>query len=337
MVGERNLVITPNIYLLVYDSYVVNETMLGYGINNSSLENFLTDHKFIIYPKTYSIGADTLSSMERVFQISNYVDAYSRKGVSGDGEVQNILKKLGYKTYGLFPYDYMFRGIDSTYDFSFPKIINKPYILMISAVLLGEFKYDIGFSDEKFHEQYVDTKRSIMENDSMKQIFVYSHSDFPGHSQNSGACLPNEIEGFKERLSIANNEMKQDIETIIEHDPNAIVIIAGDHGPYLTKNCTNTGYSYDISEILRLDIQDRYGSFLAIRWPTDDYINYDDITVLQDIFPSIFAYLFNDSEFLKLKVKPEINPWNIISGVVVNNGIIFGGIDDGEPLYLSGN
>ena len=31
----------PNIYLLVYDSYVVNETMLSYGIDNSEQENYI--------------------------------------------------------------------------------------------------------------------------------------------------------------------------------------------------------------------------------------------------------------------------------------------------------
>ncbi len=81
-----------------------------------------------------------------------------------------------------------------------------------------------------------------------------------------------------------------------------------------------------------MDIQDRFGTFLAIRWPTPDFENYDDIIVLQDIFPAVFAYLFNDEGFLESKIDPStFSPL-----VTVRNGIIFGGINDGEPLFLEG-
>ncbi len=99
--------------------------------------------------------------------------------------------------------------------------------------------------------------------------------------------------------------MRQDINLIIENNPEAIIIIAGDHGPYLTKNCTSTSSLYDNSEITRLDIQDRFGTFLAIRWPTGDFARYDNITVLQDLFPAIFAYIYKNPEFLGLKVNSE--------------------------------
>ncbi len=112
------------------------------------------------------------------------------------------------------------------------------------------------------------------------------------------------------------------------------MILAGDHGPYLTKNCTGTSSHYDASDINRLDVQDRFGTFLAIRWPTDDFAEYDNITVLQDIFPVVFAYLYDDSQFLTAKVESEtLSPWRI-SGVSVSNGILRGGVNDGEPLFL---
>jgi hypothetical protein len=131
--------------------------------------------------------------------------------------------------------------------------------------------------------------------------------------------------------------MRQDVETIIANDPEAIIIIAGDHGPYLTKNCSVTSGHYDISEISRLDIQDRYGTFLAIRWSTEDFKTYDDIAVLQDVFPAVFAYLYQDTAILQSKVDSTIPaPVNAISGATVKNGIVYGGINDGEPLFLSG-
>jgi hypothetical protein len=130
--------------------------------------------------------------------------------------------------------------------------------------------------------------------------------------------------------------MKLDIDTIIRNDPGSIIIVAGDHGPYLTKNCRSLGGgNFNITEISRLDIQDRYGTFLAIKWPTDDFSIYDDITVLQDIFPAIFAYLFRDDKLLDAKADSRLfRNKDVISGASVLDGIIYGGINDGEPLFV---
>jgi hypothetical protein len=128
--------------------------------------------------------------------------------------------------------------------------------------------------------------------------------------------------------------MRQDIELVLKNDPNAIVIVAGDHGPHLTKNCSVTGTQYDISEISRLDIQDRFGTFLAIRWPSSDFEEYDDVTIMQDLFQAIFAYLYQDTTLLEAKVEPVITDTDWISGVTVIHGVIEGGMDDGEALFI---
>jgi hypothetical protein len=128
--------------------------------------------------------------------------------------------------------------------------------------------------------------------------------------------------------------MKVDIENIIKSDPNSIIIIAGDHGPYLTKNCYYTINEYGMETIDRLDIQDRVGAFLAIKWPTDDYDSYDQITIIQDLFPAILAYLYEDPSPLQMRVDPVTQFRYSTSGAYVDNGIIIGGINDGEPLFL---
>ena len=68
-----------------------------------------------------------------------------------------------------------------------------------------------------------------------------------------------------------------------------------------------------------------------------DFVKYDDITVLQDLFPAVFAYLYKDTTILESKIEPIIPiPNSSISGASVNNGVIYGGINDGELLFLSG-
>ena len=342
LVGDRAPVIMPNIYLLVYDAYVTNETMLAYGIDNKAQEDFLNEMNFKLYPHTYSIGAGSIGTMSTVLNASNEYYGSPRRGVSGDGVTHRILGNLGYETYGLFPYDFFFQGIDESYDYSIPEKSAMPYIQLLKAIFIGEFRFDIegfGFS-EQTRAQFVEGKHKIFEDVSGKQVFIYMHTNLPSHSQNSGACLPDETDLFEERLKQSNVEMRQDIQLIIENDPGAIVIVAGDHGPYLTKNCYITTDIYDKSEMSRLDIQDRYGTFLAIRWPTGDFIKYDNITVLQDLFPAIFAYLYKDTSVLEAKIEPVIPLFssvvpNAISGSYVSNGIIYGGINDGESLFLS--
>jgi len=207
--------------------------------------------------------------------------------------------------------------------------------LLSEAVLTGEFQSDLD-PDDIPRENYLAAKRDILSMDASTPLFLYTHSTYPGHSQVANQCLPDQTQRFEERLRLANIEMRQDLELLLENDPGAIIIIAGDHGPYLTKNCDSTSKDgYEISEITRQDIQDRFGTFLAIRWPSPDFEAFDDITVLQDLFPAVFAYLFQEAKILEAKIEPEILQPEKVSGAIVRNGIIYGGVDDGEPLFLS--
>jgi hypothetical protein len=338
LIDSREPVITPSIYLLVYDAYVANETMLAYGIDNRDQEQYLKGLDFKMYPHTYSVGSTSITSMSRVLNSSMSYYGNERRAVSGDGIVQNLLKKFGYKTYGVFSSEYFFRGVIPSYDYSVPRYdgsfldYGSSVSLLIKAIFMGEMRFDITF-DEIPSEEYIEEKKIILSEVTEEPRFVYMHSKFPGHSQFSGVCRPNEIELYGERLAWANLVMQQDIEMIMENDPKAIVIVASDHGPTLTKNCTITRDEYDISEINRLDIQDRNGTFLAIKWPSLDFEEYDDITVLQDLFPTIFAYIFEDQGLLKSKIEPITDHGTRISGVEVSDGTIVGGIHDGEALF----
>lgn len=146
--------------------------------------------------------------------------------------------------------------------------------------------------------------------------------------------MSDETAQYEGRLRQANEKMRGDVELITAQDPGGIIIVAGDHGPYLTKNCFNTIDQYPLSEITRLDLQDRFGSFLAIRWPSDDFEQYDEMTVLQDVFPAVFAYMFEDPSILQAKIEPKTVHDAAASGASILNGIIQGGVNDGEPLFL---
>lgn len=323
---------TPNVYVLIYDAYAQDETMQSYGIDNSHHLNFLQEKGFQLYPDVYSLYADTLHSMGSVFSVSGYFTGRENYCVSGYGEVFYQFKELGYKTYGIFPTDFMVRDIEPNYDYYFPRSSTSNSIYLIASVLVGEFRFDIGSNAEQ-HRQFVDQKQEVLKIAAEGKSLVYIHTDRPSHSQNSGACLPDEIDLYSQRLSEANGEMTVDVESVIRNDPSAIIIVAGDHGPYLTKNCTYlTGY-YKPEEVTRLDIQDRHGTFLAIRWPERADEN---IEILQDIFPAVFSYMYADGTIRDLDLERVIPQENAISGVSVKDGIIEGGLQNGQSLFVTG-
>jgi hypothetical protein len=312
---------------------VGSETLSPHGIDNRAQEHYLEAMGFTIYPHTYSVGATSLTTMSRVLNVSLDVHDNHRKAVSGGGTMIKLLDQFGYETFGAFPSDYFFRGIVPSYDHYFPAH-GSSIGLLIRAILEGEFRFDIDLDVSR--DEYIDEKDSILSLQLEQPEFVYSHSNLPGHSQFSGVCRTDEVDLYAERLAEANIEMRHDVDTSLEADPHAIIIIAGDHGPFLTKNCAATAYkdAYDLAQITRQDIQERFGTFLAIRWPSEDYDDYDDITLLQDVFPSILAFMFKDPGLLTSRLEPISYDRYTISGAYIVDGMIVGGIDDGERLFL---
>ena len=324
--------ITPNVYLLVYDSYAPGETMAAYGIDISQQFGFLDAQGFQLYPWAYTIHPETISSMNSVLAVASIAGS-SPVAVSGDNRVVRQFKSMGYTTYGVFPTDYMFRDMKPGYDVFLPVYSTPPYYQLIKSVLMGEFRFDSSFTKIP-DDTFIEAKKELLLRAAAGRSFVYTHSTQPFHSQNSGKCLPDEVDRYAKRVEAANREMREDIFTIIDHDPHALIIVMSDHGPYLTKNCIGLSKGYSLEEVTRLDIQDRYGTLLAIRWPDGEYAPYDDITVIQDIFPAIFSWMYRDTAVLASKV-PPVTRWerNMAAGASVNNGVISGGVDDGELLF----
>lgn len=329
-----------DVLLLVYESYSNYETMQHYGFDNSEQLDFLEQNGFHVYHGIYSLGTGTISSMSRVFNVERKLSG--RKFLAGGGAVHRLLNNHGYKTLGVFQNDYNFRGLsidEVKYDFHFPAPVGCGNLL-INAILGGEFSDEVSFEGVGVRS-YLKQKRKVLMRRYPSPVFMYSHSLRPGHRP-KGAKSPDEVDKYiniiLDLVKQANIEMQQDINTIIKHNSNAIIIIAGDHGPLLTKigyDIHHNPDKYSANDIDRYIMQDIIGAFLAIRWPENNYANKHDIKILQDIFPAVFAYLFDDdSIFDKTRIQPRtmINS-QITCGVNVNDGIIIGGKDDGKPLF----
>ncbi|MAH97790.1 MAG: hypothetical protein CMA12_00365 [Euryarchaeota archaeon] len=337
---QNKIIYKKNIYILVYESYSNLETLKYYGYNNDKQIDFLTNNGFTIYHGIYSNGAKSLSSTSRILELKNKLNKDERYYLNGNAFILDILKANGYETIGLFKSPYSFGSAPITWDKYYPKddVSKIGGKTIVKAIYEGYFRFDI-FDDNYDYSKYLNLRNDYLSLNNEKPTLFYTHNNFPGHSQNSGKCLNNEKENHFKGIETANIEMKNDINTLKKSNPNSIIVILGDHGPYLTKNCTallKKPVKYIKSEIDRYDIQDRYGAFLAIHWPEEINLHQNNIQIIQDIFPAILANITeNEGLFEELKLERRFldNYNENVAGININKGIIEGGKDDKKPLF----
>ena len=313
---------TPDIYYLGYDAYVINEVMLGYGIDNSSQETYLKNHGFTLYPHTYSKHPYTRATLSKTLQWTNprFTHTLATREIAGFNILNDTLRANGYQQTVvlddyLVPYNKV-HNYDSAEGFEKVRMA-----ILLSAFLAGEFRDEFTLWQWPKPALFLKTIQATLANTQSPQFYL-GHQILPGHSQNSGTCRPNDTARFKSRLKKANSLMRKEVESILQSNKKAIIIIAGDHGPMLTIDCRAK-----LSKVpSRHQIQDRYGTFLAIRWPDDSYKNYDNIRTHQDIFPAILATLAQDSFPHQTRSAPRNR--------YINKGIITVGKDKGTPLFL---
>ena len=332
-----------DVLLIIFESYADYETLKHYGYDNTEQLKFLKDSGFNVYKGIYSLGAPTEQSLSKLFNIDREVYRHKRY-LAGGGAVQGLLRKQGYKIHSVYHSSWYLRGlpisqIESDYCFPMPQGVMDSKVL-VKAVLMGEFTDTVSFEDVKY-ESFLEEKNKAIGKNSADPVMLYSHSCYPGHGP-SGQGLTEEDQskersGYLGRIINANEEMRLNVEEIIKKNPDAIVIFAGDHGPFMTK----TGYglsrgrgNYTAADLDRYDIQDRFGMFLAIRWPEKSADQYD-IKILQDVFPAVLSYLYDDkSVFDALRLKRMTKDNHRTLGVYVEDGIIHGGKDDGQKLFI---
>ena len=330
----ESLKTTPSIVLLVYDGYPQMETLKSMDIDNSEHINFLLDEKFTIYNGIYSHGGDTLATMSGLFQgeTNTYGIKNGRLITGGYSSFINLLDDNEYFTAGIFTSSFYLPPTKApNYDYYYPVSANRSNKIFTSMLRGKQTFRDLIYSSP--HANYLEQKRNFLGqiHEYENPVFLYSHTYYPGHTQNSGQCLDGEVENWKEDLKKANLEMREDVKSIKESMEKSIIILISDHGPFLTKNCTSLD-NYPPNEINRLDIQDRHGTFVAIRTPDLKEINFDK-RILQNLFIYIHSYLNNDLSILNEENSENINNYYFPTSINVIDNQIIGGIDDGQVLF----
>jgi hypothetical protein len=300
-----------SVFFLVYDAIPDLETLAELDVDAGPLERLLRGNGFKVYDRTFTIQGDSLKSMSRTFDISDapYLSTPQQwEMCAGNSTSFRIFSNNSYKT-ALIQGDYMTGGMSFT-DECWPPFQDAAHSsnalsILVKGILMGEFRFDltgiVDYSEDSYHEFLRDVM-AVKEGPWVTAM----HAGLPGHSQNSGKLLPNETELFVDRLNQALSHMREDIRAIRENDPSAVIVILGDHGPYLTGDGMLLA-DYMPEDITELMIRDRFGTLVAIRWPDPERASKYDSELLtnQDIFPVVFAYLADSDEPLQLMVKEK--------------------------------
>ena len=292
----------PPVYLLIYDALTGRNVMDHYGLDYDL--KFLEDEGFKVYGDILSYKGSSVPSMSGVLELSSQSvlkPTHQKKHMVGFNLVDKLFESVQMdRTY--MAANYFFKGKSSKAGSNIVKVRKRKFNSLLKGVLIGEFKFDLDFKDDYERNNWIRVRRKLIEGN---KGFLYSHNPYPGHSQNSGKCRKNEIDIYSIRRDKAIMSIKEDIKSIKRHNPKAIIILAGDHGGYLTADCI--GMNSQLTPRLALPVlAETNGTFLAIKWPSNDYAKYDDIKNLQGIFHSVFAYITKDKEILKYSPRENV-------------------------------
>lgn len=336
IIDEKKFTIQkPNIFLLVYDGYPNYEMFENYDYNNSDQLEFLKSLNFTIYPNIYSIYPGTKGSIGSMLAMSSLnKDLASRMDlIASKTKLIKILDDLGYNSSIFFPHHYFLKETEKiAFDNHFPNKSDFSGLILLKSIFEGQFRFDAGYQLGEWSDERQGYSNDLMfRNEKLKFLssykkdkhFLYSHSSYPGHTQNSGKCLrENEHELWFNRLKIANKEMQDDIKGVVENNKNSIIIIAGDHGPALKNNCSGLGH-LDPKNISYDDVWDVMGTFLAIKWPDQYEKKYlKKIITLQDVFPAILSNMFDDPKLFDLLRPKPITIDSTNPNLVIDSGVL---------------
>lgn len=299
----------PNIYLFVYDGIPNERVFREQNLPFAGLKQILDDHGFKLYDDTYTLGEASLNSMGRMLDFTDRVikGPEGREIYTGNSWTNLILRNNGYQS--RFLLDNYYTGYAAITHADLFEEMYPPrsatatksdyFVVLMRGILQGEMRFDTKGLVRLEDADAQDYKLQVIR-EQKESTFVVNHYHYPGHSQNSGKCLPNENEIWIGKLDIALKQMEADFIAIRDYDPYSIVIAIGDHGPFLTGDC------FDLAAWKKEDITpdlvwDRIGTMVAIRWPDKKKAaKYDEKLVTnQDVFPIIFSYLADNPDYLK--------------------------------------
>ncbi len=335
--GQVTLAEKPNIYFILADAYASLAYMREHAIDVSGFTDFLSENGFSLYDDTYSNYQPTTSALPAMLNMEHHyyrltghnvefseVDKASRRIIGGDNNVSNILRRNGYSIQYIHNGTYLLlQGCSA--DSCFPEIDG----LAGARIILSHiFRQDLLSDEDKSWEtttvEAMSARISSLLNEAGNEPrFQYIHAFKPGHPPNAkGRCDESvELGRYADRVQMANHFLNEQIRQIVERDPAAVIVLAGDHGPFISNGCASNAYIDNAA-----DYRDRAGALMAIRWPRSYDGRYDGrISTGVNLFRYVLASLAE-------------SPLPLVETAAADDVFVRGGrkifkvVEQGEPL-----
>lgn len=287
----------PNIYLIQPDGYTSFSTFKDsiHNYDNSAFEDFLKGNGFNIYNDYRSNYFSTLTSNSSLFAMKHHYYGNTTLGINPrhnrrneiveSNPVLRTLKHNNYKTFLMLQVPYL--------------LSNRPNVgFDYCNISLDDISYiSRGFKGETNLKE--DTKQQILEHKN-SQNFFFVESMLPSHiitNYSATTSANEERKIYIDRVEEANAWLRDIITFIDENDPNALVIIAADHGGYV-------GFNYSLESEVKTEnpllVNSIFSSLLAIKWPHNQVPKYDDkLKTSVNLFRVLFSYLSDDTSYLE--------------------------------------
>ncbi len=331
----------PNIHLILADSFSSFAYMANAGIDVSAFRSRLADRGFRMYEDTYSNYHSTTDSMLSMLEMQHHyyhasrkqaeVSRSARKVIGGENALVRFLKSNGYRTEYIHHGAYLlFQGC--TADYCYPSDFETRYFAGARSVLREIVPGVISSRIRKTEEesppldvlQREVTNRLERNASESAPLFQYIHVFVPGHASNTvvGRC-DEQAELAKYATNVADTipALESIIDEILRRDPGAVILLSGDHGPFIANRCERY---IDIGTTAAY--RDRVGVLTAVRWP-DGYDGRFDphLRTNVNLFRFVLASLIEDRrEALGGRVRDDV--------FVQGSGRILKILDDGATL-----
>jgi hypothetical protein len=309
----------------IYDIYSMSDNTLG---TMSSLFDFDTDY----LPKINNAATSDNNNHVKLLKDAGFTNFFNgalddvfRNKMAGNNITNILLKNKGYRTGNYNPYDRYIASGDNLYDFvaqdeAFAETMLGPKNLMFKNILKGTLNSGMLNPTRQFLTELAEFAKY---SSGKSKIFAWGMG-CPGHSTLGGmGSTEKELQKFLPIYNKCIAAMKEEIRTL-KQNPNAIIVFMSDHGISLMDDGYRFPKNYDFSKTDYMKFRDIFGAFMAVRWPNMEKAEkYDgDFNVTQDLFPIIFAYLFDSETPLKYKIKNtelQIGPHKFDKGVFYRN------------------
>jgi hypothetical protein len=333
-IAKLELKDSASIYLFMHDAFPHEEYAEYFDFPDyKDLMNIFEHNDFKIYD-VYSMGFTTLSAMSSLFAVSTdflpkqngittvndpeiakyselsniYYSGYLRTIVNGNNITNTLLQRNGYSTALLYPHfrdATFFRGdrfFDYVYTDSVKNYESREKNQVLKNILRGTLNSDLG-NDSTYMLHLISLAKFIRNNPEKSKSFMWG-AGCPGHSSKGAlGAREKELQRFLPHYTECLKAMKEQIEMI--KSSNAIIIFMSDHGLYFIDDGYVFPPNYNFNRTDYMKFRDVFGAFMAVRWPSREKAEkYDsDFNVSQDLFPIVFAYLFDSEIPLKYKIK----------------------------------